>query len=110
MKLGQVIGQLIKKRGLTQKEVASKIEKSPTALSQIINGAYEPNPETLDKICEVLDVPKPILHFMMISEDDIPDDKKEIYKILEPSIKEFIFSVFGSNQTEVLDSFEKRNL
>ena len=103
MKIGQIIGKLIKKRGLTQKQVASKINKSTTALSQIINGVYEPNPETLDKICKVLDVPKPILYFMMISEEDIPDDKKDIYKILEPSIKEFIVSVFGSNQTEVLN-------
>lgn len=102
MTLGEVIGNLIKKRGLTQKEVASKIDKSTTALSQIINGVYEPNPETLDKICLVLDVPKPILHFMMISDEDIPEEKKEIYRILEPTIKEFIFSVFGSNQTEVL--------
>ncbi|WP_179004283.1 helix-turn-helix domain-containing protein [Winogradskyella forsetii] len=103
MEIGQVIRSLIKKRGLTQKELASKIDKSTTALSQIINGAYEPKPETLDKICTVLNVPKPILYFMMISEEDIPDDKKEVYKILEPSIKEFIFSVFGSNQTEVLN-------
>ena len=102
MTLGQVISNLIKKRGLTQKEMALKIDKSPTALSQIINGQYEPNPETLDKICKVLDIPKPILHFLMISEEDIPEEKKEIYRILEPSIKEFIFSVFGPNQTEVL--------
>ena len=103
MTIGQVIGKLIKKRGLTQLVVANKIGKSPTALSQIINGVYDPNPETLDKICEVLDVPKPILHFMMISEEDIPKEKKEIYRILEPSIKEFIFSVFGSSQTQVLE-------
>ncbi|WP_053976890.1 helix-turn-helix domain-containing protein [Mangrovimonas xylaniphaga] len=102
MKLGEIIGKLIKKKGLTQKEVAHKIGKSTTALSQMINDVYEPNPETLDKICEVLDVPKPILHFMMISEEDIPEEKKEIYRILEPTIKEFIFSVFGSNQTEIL--------
>ena len=103
MTIGQVIGKLIKKRGLTQLVVANKIGKSTTALSQMINGVYDPNPETLDKICEVLDVPKPILHFMMISEEDIPEEKKEIYRILEPSIKEFIFSVFGSNQTQVLE-------
>lgn len=103
MTIGEVISNIIKKQGLTQKDVADKIGKSPTALSQMINGVYEPNPETLDKICEVLDVPKPILHFLMISEEDIPKDKKEIYRILEPSIKEFIFSVFGSNQTQVLE-------
>ncbi len=102
MTIGKVISQLIKKRGLTQKDVAKLIGKNPASLSQIINGAYDPNPETLDKICEVLNVPKPILHFLMITEDDIPEDKKSQYRILEPAIKQFIYSVFGSNQTEVL--------
>ncbi len=103
MALGKVIGTLIKKRGMTQSEVSRKIDKSPTALSQIINGVYDPSPETLDRICEVLDVPKPILHFLTISEDDIPEEKLGIYRILEPSIKEFIYQVFGSDQKEILE-------
>ena len=55
-------------------ELAKKIGKSTTALSQIINGVYEPNPETLDKICEVLEVPKAIVYFLTISEKDVPKD------------------------------------
>jgi transcriptional regulator with XRE-family HTH domain len=94
MTIGQVIKKIIKKRGLTQVEVAKRIGKSTTALSQIINGVYEPNPESLDRICNVLNVPKPILSFMMISEDDIPEDKKEIYKDFEPLLKEFVSEIF----------------
>jgi transcriptional regulator with XRE-family HTH domain len=94
MTVGQVIKKIIKKRGLTQVEVAKQIGKSTTALSQIINGVYEPNPESLDRICKVLNVPKPILSFMMISEDDIPEDKKEIYKDFEPILKEFVSEIF----------------
>ena len=94
MTVGQVIKKIIKKRGLTQVEVAKQIGKSTTALSQIINGVYEPNPESLDRICNVLNVPKPILSFMMISEDDIPEDKKEIYKDFEPILKEFVSEIF----------------
>ena len=94
MTIGQVIKKVIKKRGLTQVEVAKQIGKSTTALSQIINGVYEPNPESLDRICNVLNVPKPILSFMMISEDDIPEGKKEIFKDFEPVLKDFISEVF----------------
>ena len=54
MEIGQVLQKLIKQKGLTQAMLAEKIGKSPTALSQIIKGKYHPNPETLDKICEVL--------------------------------------------------------
>ena len=46
MKIGEVISSIIKKKGITQIELSKKIGKSPTALSQIINGVYEPNPET----------------------------------------------------------------
>lgn len=94
MTIGQVIKKIIKKRGLTQVEVAKSIGKSTTALSQIINGVYEPNPESLEKLCSVLDVPKPILYFMMISEEDLPEGKKEIFKDFEPVLKDFISEVF----------------
>lgn len=94
MTIGEVIKKIIKKRGLTQVEVAKSIGKSTTALSQIINGVYEPNPESLEKLCNVLDVPKPILYFMMISEEDLPEEKKEIFKDFEPILKDFISEVF----------------
>ena len=94
MTIGQVIKKIIKKRGLTQVEVAKSIGKSTTALSQIINGVYEPNPESLEKLCAVLEVPKPILYFMMISEEDLPEEKKEVFKDFEPVLKDFISEVF----------------
>lgn len=93
MTIGKVLGKLIKKRGYTQVEFAKKIEKSTTAISQIVNDVYEPNPETLDKICLVLEVPKPILYFMMLSENDIPDEKKKLFNEFEPILKEFITNI-----------------
>lgn len=101
MELGKAINLLIKKRGLTQVEVASRIGKSTTALSQIIKGTYNPNPDTLDKICKVLDVPQPILYFLTISEDDIPADKLELYRMLAPSIKDFLIKIFGEESVEL---------
>lgn len=98
MELGKIIGILIKKKKMTQVHVAKEIGKSTTALSQIIQGNYNPNHDTLNKICEVLEIPLPILYFLTISEDDIPEDKIELYKLLAPTIKEFIVKVFGTEK------------
>jgi len=103
MKIGEVISSIIKKKGISQTELAKRIGKSPTALSQIINGVYDPNPETLDKICEVLEVPKAIIHFLTISEKDIPQDKLELYKMLAPSIRDFLVKIFGTEQQELIN-------
>lgn len=103
MELGKVINVLIKRKGLTQVDVAKRIGKSTTALSQIIKGNYNPNPDTLDKICKVLDVPQPILYFLTISEKDIPSDKLEIYRMLAPSIKEFLIKIFGEEKEQLLN-------
>ena len=101
MELGKVINLLIKKRGLTQVEVANRIGKSTTALSQIIKVSYNPNPDTLEKICLVLEVPQPILYFLTISEKDIPKDKIELYRMLAPSLKDFLIKIFGEESVEL---------
>ena len=103
MKIGEVISSIIKKKGITQIELSKKIGKSPTALSQIINGVYEPNPETLEKICEALEVPKAIVYFLTISEKDVPENKIELYKMLAPSIKDILVKVCGTEQEELIN-------
>lgn len=104
MKLGKVIGQLIKQKKLTQVEVAERIGKSPTALSQIIKGTYNPNPDTLEKLCNVLEIPQPILYFLTISEKDIPEDKIELYRMLSPALKDFIVRIFGDEVNTLEES------
>ena len=104
MEIGQVIGKLIKQKGMTQLEVAGKIGKSPTALSQIIKGAYSPNPDTLEKLCSVLEIPQPILYFLTISEKDIPEDKLDLYKMLAPALQDFVYRIFGDEVIELKES------
>lgn len=100
MDIGQVIGLIIKKKRLTQKDFAKRVGISTTALSQIINSKYKPSSETLDKICKELGVPAPIIHFLTISEVDIPSDKRELYNLLAPSLKRFIVDIFGKEMSE----------
>jgi len=108
MELGQVIGKLIKQKKLTQIEVAERIGKSPTALSQIVKGVYNPNPDTLEKICAVLEIPQPILYFLTISENDIPKEKLELYKMLAPALRDFVYRIFG-DEVDVLEQSVNSN-
>lgn len=94
MEIGQVIKSLIKKRGMKQKEVAALIGKSPTALSQIINGTYKPQSDTLEKLSEVLNVPVAVIYFLSISESDVPKENLSLYRNLAPSMEKYLMDVF----------------
>ncbi|WP_228851462.1 helix-turn-helix domain-containing protein [Aegicerativicinus sediminis] len=96
MTLGDIIGTILKKKRITQLELAAQIGKSPTAVSQIINGTYHPSPDTLEKICEVIEIPPAILHFLTVSEEDVPLEKRELYRLLAPSLKNIIAQIFGA--------------
>ena len=101
MEIGKVIKLLIKKRGLKQVDVAKSIGKSPTALSQIISGVYKPQSETLDKLSEVLNIPTAVIHFLSISEDDIPKENLALYKNLGPSMEKYLIDVFSIKKEDL---------
>jgi len=94
MTIGQVIKLLLKKKNITQIDLAEQIGKSTTAVSQIITGQYNPTSETLEKISKALDVPVPVIYFLTISDDDIPEDKKQLYNLLAPSMNKFLNDIF----------------
>ena len=103
MELGKIIKLLAKKRGMTQKALAEEVGKSTTSISQIVNGSFNPSPATLSRIAEVLEVPVPILHFLSLSEEDIPAEKKEAFKNLYPAIVESLASLFGKDYRNILN-------
>ena len=53
--LAKKIKQLRKKSGLTQAQLADKLEVSPSAVGMYEQGRREPDKQTLSKICQVLD-------------------------------------------------------
>jgi len=97
MEIGKVIKMLIKKRGLTQVLVAERINKTPTALSQIINGLYKPSDETLERLCEVLEIPLAAVYFLSITEDSVPAQNRALYRALSPSMEKYLVDVFEVN-------------
>lgn len=94
MKTHEVIKLLIKNKGLNQKELCKKVGISQTAMSFILTGKTEPKTETLEKISEAVEVPIAIIKYLTLEEKDIPEHKKEIFKMLNPSMEAFIKEIF----------------
>lgn len=94
MNLGQAIKDLRKDKGIKQGAFANQCGITPAYLSQIENNRREPNLSTLKLISEKLDTPLPVIFFKSMNDEDIPDDKKEIYKFIYPSLNELVHSVF----------------
>ena len=96
MEIGEVIRMFIKKRNMSQGEVAKKIGKSRTALSQIINGVYKPQPDTLESLSKVLKVPVPVFHFLCIDEESVPPENRQLFRTLAPSMERYLLDVFDA--------------
>lgn len=94
MNIGQVIKDFRKQKGIKQGEFAELCHVSQTYLSLIENNQKEPNLSLLKTIAEQLEIPLPILFFLSLDENDVPEQKKDIFKILEPSLKGLIAQIY----------------
>ena len=94
MNLGEVIRNNRKQKGLTQKEFAIACGITQTYLSQIESNQKEPNLAKLKEISQQLDIPLPILFFLSLNEEDIPQEKRTAFEIVNPSVKSFIHEFF----------------
>jgi len=103
MEIGKVISLVLKSKGISQKQLAIKIGKTPTSISQIVSGTYNPSPETLKSIANVLGVPVALLHFLSLSEEDVPAEKRGVYKILYPTILSMVIEMFGEKNSYLFD-------
>lgn len=81
--IGQKIKIIRKKRGLTQEQLAEKVDISARAMSGIEVGEYFAKAETLDKIVEALDTTTEEL----FSNEHLSDDEK-IYSFIIEKIEE----------------------
>lgn len=88
MKLGESIRTLRKKRGLSQKELAKKAGISSVSLCGIENDKNMPTKGTIKVICNALNVPVSFLLFSCITEDEIPEEKRPVFRALQKPIIE----------------------
>ncbi len=94
MNLGKTLKDLRIRRGLKQGVLASHCDISVTYLSKIENNKKEPGISTLKKISTKLDVPMPVIFYLSLNSDDIPQEKIEIFTNFEKPFKSFIDSFF----------------
>ena len=88
MDIGNAVKMLRMKKGMSQKDLSSMCGISANALCSIESGNTFPSKNTITKMCEALDIPNSYLLLFSISEEDIPENKRILYKTLCESIKE----------------------
>jgi len=87
MKLGKAIKDLRRKTGLTQNDLADRVDITQSHLSQLENGKKEPSLSTLDRIAEEFGLSVPALFVLAVDEDDIRPDRKEVYEQIYPKLE-----------------------
>ena len=97
MNLGETIKLLRKRNGLNQSQLAESCDITVTYLSLIENGKKEPTLSLLKTIANNLQVPLPILLFSALTEDDIPESRKEFLSVIKPSIDSVLQNLIDNN-------------
>ena len=87
MDLGSIIKDIRKQKGIRQNTFADLCKISQTYLSQIENNQKEPTISILKKIASKLEVPLPILFFLSLDENDIPESKRDAFNIINPTVR-----------------------
>jgi len=96
MKLGATIQDIRKKRNLSQGELANQLSITQTYLSQIESNKKTPSMDLLEKIGKVLGIPPYYFMFKGLEIDDIPEEKRDDYKRISPTISSMIEGFFIS--------------
>lgn len=86
MEIGDAIRKLRMWREVTQKELAQRIGISANALCAIELNRTFPGKDTITKVCRELGVPVGYLLFFVLEEKEIPQDKRELFRILREDL------------------------
>ena len=90
MDLGSAIMSVRKARKIKKIELADKAGLSATALYNIEHNLSFPSKETINKICKAMDIPIAYLMVYCVTEDDVPENKREAFRYLFPPLKELL--------------------
>ena len=90
MNIGNAIMMLRKEQKISRVKLAERSDLSITALYNIENNLSFPSKETIDRLCASLDIPVSYLMFYSITEEDIPEEKRESFLFLQEPMKKFL--------------------
>ena len=94
MNLGNAIKNRRILKGINQSSLAKLSDITQSYLSQIENNLKEPNLSTLKKIADILTIPLPVLFFLSLDDDDVSDDKRKDFSMINNSIKYLVSNYF----------------
>lgn len=100
MKIGQAFKIIRKHKAISQMDFAAQIGISQTSLSQIESDIKRPSVITMKKMCELLNIPEPLIYLLATEETDIPESRKQMYNALYPTLKNVIFQIIGPELDE----------
>lgn len=95
MNYGKAIKKLRIELEENQDEFSHNIGITQGYLSAIEHEKKNPSPKLLEKISEYTELPTPVLSWLAIEEKDIPENKKEAFELLKPSIDNFVSEFFN---------------
>ena len=90
MDMGNAIKSIRKELKISRKELASRSGISVTALYNIENNLSFPSKDTINGICSALGVPVSYLMFYSLTEEDVPEEKREFFKVIIDPVKAFL--------------------
>lgn len=90
MELGKAIKEVRKEKKIKKKDLAKMCGISDTALYNIERGVSFPTKNTIDRICQSLNVPESYLLLCSISKEDVPDGKWLAFQVLHNSLKNLL--------------------
>lgn len=94
MNIGQAIQTIRKGKNLSQKKFSKVVGIDQSYLSLIENNKKKPSTKLLEKISYKTKTPLPIVFFFSLSEEDVSPEKKELFNILFPRIKDMVCEIF----------------
>ncbi len=94
MNLGNTISTLRQKRGLKQSDLAEKCQITQAYLSNIEHNKKEPIIAILKLISLALEIPLPVLFFLSMDEEDVPENKKQLFSFLSNNFKPILINNF----------------
>lgn len=81
---------LRKEKKMSRVKLAERSNLSITALYNIENNLSFPSKETIDRLCASLEIPVSYLMFYSITEEDVPEEKRESFRFLQEPMKKFL--------------------
>ena len=97
MDLGIAIKTFRVKQGLTQMQLAERCGISDQTISNIETGKVWPPKSTVEKLCKVFGVPTSYLLVTSLEEEDMPEEKRVLYRALVEPLRNELLETANDN-------------